>query len=61
MKNIRFEVRLTEYELHQLEEEATRRGMTKSAAQSQFNSKIARTFTKKTFVRLKSHAVTPVF
>ena len=30
MKNIRFEVRLTEYELQQLEEEATRRGMTKS-------------------------------
>jgi hypothetical protein len=30
MKNIRLEVRLTEYESRQLEQEAVRRGMTKS-------------------------------
>ncbi|WP_446365200.1 plasmid mobilization protein [Coleofasciculus sp. G3-WIS-01] len=30
MKNIRLEIRLTEYESRQLEQEAVRRGMTKS-------------------------------
>ena len=30
MKNIRLEIRLTEYEFRQLEDEANRRGMTKS-------------------------------
>ncbi len=30
MKNIRLEIRITEYESKQLEQEATRRGMSKS-------------------------------
>ncbi len=43
MKNRRLDIKLTDYELQQLEEEAARRGMTKSELTLEFNSSFSRT------------------